>query len=202
MTATLNTEKPCVTPAITAVDSLTAIADELTACGFSAHDPAGDGSAHMKLTNARGALCELTITSVGAVTWDYRSYDGNRIDSRHLAALFLDLLDPNRDDDGSTTAPHRAAVTLKGAVGMMAARHGMRVKLDLLDEDAEFYESFAEMQITNPAQVDRGTVCVSDDGALHWHCLLQPSPASGLTVTSIAATLAIALINAGHTPRT
>lgn len=63
-----------------AANALTRIADELTGSGFAAHSPVWDGSAYMKITNARGALCDVTITTYGTVTWDYRSCDGSHVD--------------------------------------------------------------------------------------------------------------------------
>ena len=93
-------------------------------------------------------------------------------------------------------------MTLKGAVGITAIQYGLCVTLNVLDEDTELFETYAEIQITNPAQPGRGVVRVTDDGALYWHCRLPQPEGTGLTVTDIAATLAQTLVNTGHTPRT
>jgi hypothetical protein len=74
----------------------------------------------------------------------------------------------------------------------------MRVSLNLLDQDNDSYEAYAEIQVTNPAAA-RGTVRVTDDGDLSWQCRAH-GPADGVPPAEIAAILARALARAQHSP--
>lgn len=74
MSATLS-----ITSNEAAAAALLAIADELTATGYETQSPTWDGSAFLKITNAKGALCDLTITTSGTLTWDYRTHHGSHI---------------------------------------------------------------------------------------------------------------------------
>jgi len=183
----------------TAASALLTIADELTATGLAAHSPIWDGSAYLKITNARGALCDLTITTSGTVTWDYRSRHGSHTDPDQITGIVLDLLSPGSDRHPAAAPARHADMTLKGAVGRALAGQGMRVSLNLLDQDNDFYEAYAEIQVTNPADPARGTARVSDDGELSWQCRTHDL-VGGITPTEIAATLARALASAHHTP--
>jgi hypothetical protein len=68
----------------------------------------------------------------------------------------------------------------------------MHVTLDTLDRDETFYEIYAEVAITNPAQPHRGTARVTDDGAIWWHCRIRDHhhATDGLEVTDITDTIA------------
>ena len=63
------------------------IADELTAAGYSVHDPGC-----LKIINARGALADLTITESGLLTWEYRSREGSHIDPDQLTGIVTAIL--------------------------------------------------------------------------------------------------------------
>jgi len=181
-----------------AAASLLAIADELTATGYGTHSPIWDGSAYLKITNARGALCDLTITTSGSLTWDYRSRDGSHVEPDQITGIVLDILSPGTSRPGAAPTLY-PATSLKGAVGQALAAHGLRVTLKLLDQDHDLYETYAEIQVTNPADPARGTVRVTDDGDLTWHCTTHDQ-VGGITLAEIAATLTRALTQAKHTP--
>jgi hypothetical protein len=182
-----------------AASVLLAIADELTAVDFEARSPVWEGSAYMKISNARGALCELTIADGGTVTWDYRSRDGRHIHPDQITGIVLDLLNPGHDQHPVAIPAHQPDVTLKGAVGRALAGHGLQVTLKLLDRDDDFYEAYAEIEVTNPADPARGTARVTDDGDLSWQCTAC-GPDGGITPAEIAATLTRALAGAQHIP--
>ena len=171
----------------TAAESSAAIADEFTASGFSAHDPAGNGSACLKLANARGALVDMSIASIGTRILEYRSCDGKHVDARRVAGIVLDILSPVSEHRDFIAAMNPAVMTLKGAVGVIAARHGLQVSLSVLGDDIEFFETYAEINVINLARPDRGTVRVNDDGALYWHYCLQSPETDGDGVMLAAA---------------
>src|SRR5258708_33551742 len=58
-------------------DALITIAGLFTNVNFDLTIPAWDGSAYLKISNARGALTDLTIGSDGIITWEYRSTSGS-----------------------------------------------------------------------------------------------------------------------------
>jgi len=183
----------------TAASSLLAIADELTATGYGTHSPIWDGSAYFKIYNARGALCDLTITADGTLTWDYRSLHGSHIHPDQITGIVLDLLSPGTSPPaGAATARHPGA-TLKSAAGRALAARGLHVTLNLIDQDHDYYETFAEIHITNPADPSRETARVTDDGDLAWQCHIH-GQAGGITPAEIAATINRALTRAQHTP--
>jgi hypothetical protein len=192
---------PSSEPAIasTAAAELLAIADAMAASGFAAHSPVWDGSAYLAITNARDALCDLTITASGTVTWDYRSRHGSHANPGHITGIVLDLLAPGSNHHLAPAPAPRPGSTLKSTTGRALASHGMRVILHLLDQDSDYYETYAEIQVTNPATPARGTVHLTDDGDLHWHCRTR-HPAGGITPAEIAATITRALTRAQHAP--
>jgi len=194
MTAAPDIAATPAAPASTPAAALLAIADELTTAGFSARSPAWNGSAYLAITNARGALCDLTITTSGTVTWDYRTHHGSHVEPGQITGIVLNLLAPGTSHAEAAPAT-RPAASLKGTIGQALAARGLRVTLNLLDQDPDRYETYAEIQITNPADPDRGTVRVTDDGDLHWQCTTR-----GITPANIAATLTRALNEAQHTP--
>jgi hypothetical protein len=176
-----------------------AIADELTAAGYGTQSPIWDGSAYLKIHNARGALCDLTIKTDGTVIWDYRTRDGQHIDPRQLARIALDLLSPRSRQHPAAVPARQPGTTLTSAVAQTLTRHGIRVTPGLTDHDHHTGETYTEIQATSPASPARGTICVTDDGALIWQCRTHPHP-GGLTPDDIAATPTRALIGAQHTP--
>ncbi len=183
----------------TAASSLLAIADDLTTSGFAAQSPIWDGSAYLKITNARGALCDLTITADGTLTWEYRSHQGSHINAGQITRIVLDLLSPGTTPRAGAGPAHRPGATLVSAAGRALAACGLRVTLKLIDQDHDYYETYAEIHITNPVDPARGTARITDDGDLTWQCHAR-GPAGGITPAEIADTINRALTRAQHTP--
>ena len=171
-----------------------AIADTLTDSGFDVRSPAWEDSISLKVTNARSALCELTLNSDGRVTWDYCTYDGGRTSAEHMISIVLDLLSPAWDEATTFRMSALPDVTLKGLVGRALVERGMHVTLSPQARDEQFFEAYAEIASTNPAEPGRGIVRVADHGAICWACRLQQVGSSGgLSIDEIARTIAQAL---------
>jgi hypothetical protein len=169
-----------------------AIADALTTRDFDVRDPAQSGDAFLQITNVRGARCELIVYDSGRLDWEYRHHHGGQSDPSVLAAMALHLLG---GDQATGTCPPAACdpqLTLKGQVGQTLTDHGMHVRLKVLDKDELLCEVYAEIAVANPALPDRGTVRVSDDGLISWHCqILNPGhPEDGLEIDDATTTLA------------
>jgi len=159
--------------------AMCAIADGLTAQGLDIRSPAGERSRFLKITNARGVFCELSIGDQGSVTWECRPFSGSATRPAAIAGLVLAALgsEPCADYHSASSVVF-PGLTLKGAAGRALREHGMQVFLHVLDCDDARCEVYAEIEVTNPARRDRGTVHVDDDGLVLWESHLS-HPASG-----------------------
>jgi hypothetical protein len=133
----------------------------------------------LKITNARGMFCELSIGDEGSVTWECRPFSGGATRPVAIAGMALAALgsEPRADVPGASPALF-PGLTLKGAAGWALREHGMQVVLRVLDCDDARCEVYAEIEVTNPVRRDRGTVHVDDDGLVLWESHLS-HPASG-----------------------
>jgi hypothetical protein len=178
-----------------AANAADAVADGLSAHGFDVRNPAAGNDCYLKVTNVRATLADLIISATGIMEWEYRCYEPSPHDPATMTAIVLTILNPGH----GTARPPRLArhphMTLKGIIGRAAADHGMHVTLAVLDQDDTSFDVYTEITVTNPAQPDRGTVSVADDGGIWWRCRLrdQPHSAAGLDITDITSTIARAL---------
>lgn len=179
----------------TTLSTAEAIADTLTDSGFDVRSPAWENAVNLKVTNARSALCELTVNSDGRVSWDYNTFDGARTSAEHVISIVLDLLSPALDEGASLRLPTFPDLTLKGMVGRALMDSGMNVSLSMPTRDEQFFDTYSEIAITNPAEPSRGTVYVADHGAISWECQVREAPGGPgeLTVNDVATTIARAL---------
>lgn len=131
----------------------------------------------------------------GRVTWDYRTFDGGRTSAEHMIGIVLDLLSPAWDDTIAVRRPALPDLTLKGLVGRALAERGMNVALSLRGADEQFFETYAEITITNPAEPGRGAVRVADHGAICWECQIHKAGENSLGRSNeeVARTIAQAL---------
>jgi hypothetical protein len=61
------------------------------------------------------------------------------------------------------------ALPLKGRVGRSLQDQGLTVALKV-SEDLESFEATTDIEVTSRARRSRGTVRLSDDGAVDWRC--------------------------------
>lgn len=187
----------------TAVDTnaaLTQVADLLLVAEFGLTVPAWDGASFLQIANARGALCELTVHDDGGIAWDYRSVHGCHVDLAQLVGITLDLLDPDGTQPRPAPAPHRAANSIHTAAARALTSRGMTATSRTLVDDPVNLTTFGQTIIANPAQPDRGTVCITNDGQLLWNVSTPDHPAGGLPLPAIGTAITRALIAAQHTP--
>lgn len=174
------------TPVQPADHALRALADQLTAAGWDTRSPAWEDRGYLKITNTPGAISELTISTSGNVTWEYRPARPGHLKPVRIAAIITGLLDP-----GTRPAPpiepctHRALI----ATGCALARHGLAVTLDVLDIGQAFCDVYTELCVTNRARPERGTASLSPDATIWWDTRTQP----GHTLDTITATIIRAL---------
>ena len=140
---------PADPPVQPADHALQALADQLTAAGFDTRSPAWEDRGYLKITNAPGAISEVTIATSGYVTWEYRPIRPGHPEPTRLAAVIAGLLDPGIHLITSAEPRiHRALIT---SAGSALARHGLTVTLDVLDISQAFYDIYSELRITNLA---------------------------------------------------
>jgi hypothetical protein len=169
---------------------LLALADQLTAAGWDTRSPAWENRGYLKITNTPGATSEITISTSGHVTWEYRPARPGRLEPVRIATIITSLLDP-----GTRPAPpveprsHRTLIT---TTGRALARHGLEVTLDVLDISQAFCDIYSELRITNPARPERGTASLASDASIWWDTRAQP----GHTLGAITATIIGALASA------
>jgi hypothetical protein len=167
-------------------DLLLTLADQLAAAGYATRSPAWEDRGYLKITNTPGATSELTISTSGHVTWEYRPARPGHLEPVRIAAIITSLLDP-----GTRPAPPtepRAHRTLITTTGRALAKHGLHVTLDILDISQAFCDIYSELRINNPARPERGAASLASDGTIWWDTQAQPGHSlDTITVTIIRA---------------
>jgi hypothetical protein len=112
-----------------------------------------------------GRSC-LTLASSGQARWMFEPAAGAVTSPAAMASIIACLL----------RVPHRPiplaayrAFPLKGQVGRALQDQGLTVTLRVT-EDWESFEATTDIDITSPARPWLGTVTLSDDATLDWHC--------------------------------
>jgi hypothetical protein len=169
-----------------------AIAHALTGHGHDVRVPGQAGSSFLQIANVRGARCELTVYDSGAFDWEYLRHDPGRPAPAALAAMALRILRGDATPVASVPVPGDLRLSFKGQAGRALAGQGMCVRLDVLDEDEQYFEVYAEISVTSPAHPGRGTVRITDDGLLCWQGQLRTPehPDAELDLDQLTQTLA------------
>ena len=174
-------------PAQPADRAIIALADKLADAGLDTLSPAWDDRGYLKIINTPGALAELTITTCGHFTWEYRPTSPGPDMPARITAVFLALLDPSARPEPATQPSVGHA--LFSQVGRALARCGLNVTLDILDVSEASYDIYSELAVTNPAHPERGTGSLGPDGTIWWECRTQLA----LTLRDIATAITRAL---------
>ncbi len=126
----------------------------------------------------RRDICELTIAGAatgksfvaldtgGQARWYYEPAAGPATSPATLAAIITHLL--GGPPPPPVPVAYRA-LPVKGQVGRLLQDRGLTVVLRV-SEDWESFEATTDIDITSPARPWLGTVRLSDDAALDWHC--------------------------------
>jgi hypothetical protein len=178
-------------------EDLRIVADGLTSQGFDVRSPAWEDTQFLRVTNVRGMLCEVTISSTGRVFWECRRLcdGGGQHDAAQVVKMVTGILGSGVASSAEQPMKHPPGLTLKGRVGRALAERGMDVRLAVLFQDELSYEVYAEIEVTNPAQRERGRVLVADDGSIRWECHLRhlATRTGGVSPSEIAESVAMAL---------
>jgi hypothetical protein len=176
--------------------AIEAVGDGLNAQGLDVRTFASDNCRHLKVDNVRSTVADLFIYPKGTVNWDYHSFDGTTHDPSRVTTITLAILaDPGTPD--SATVVRYPQMSFLGSVGRATIERGLSATFSSRDPDNARFKIHDEVAITNPARPRRGTVQVTNDGALWWTCQLRSQPHSqdGLDLVEITNSIARALIN-------
>jgi hypothetical protein len=174
---------------------MTAVADRLTDHDLDILGPAWEKTHGFKVTNVRGALCEVTVSETCSVSWEYRPFRGARADPAPVMAMVLELLGARSTEHRGTPPGRYLGLSLKGAVGVALRERGLHARLGQVRRDEPACEVHADVEVANPARPDRGTAWVTDEAAVLWECRFS-DPArglQGLAPADIATAIAQAL---------
>lgn len=180
-------------PASPADQALTTIITMLAAGGYSFSIPSWDGDAYLRIDNALQALTDLTITSLGHVTWEYRSSRYPHTSERRLAAVAIELLDPDHARPTPAVPPDHLKLTPLGAARHALACYGLTATITQTGTDTG-----PIVTATNPAQPCRGTITITSDGELTWNTRAPHHPDGGIPLPDIATAITRALTRAEH----
>ncbi len=181
-------------PASPADQSLAKIIDLLLPSGYGFTIPAWDGEAYLKINNALRAITDLTITSHGNLTWEYRSTQCPHLHPSRLVGMAVELLDPDHTRREPTVGMNDG-FPLVEIIRYALFRYGFTATITESGDDTG-----PVLTATNPRQPYRGTLDISDDGELSWYARAPHHPDGGIPIPSIAATINRALTRAQHPP--
>src|SRR6266487_375720 len=176
---------------INAIAALT-LADALTARGLDIWNPAWVGTDYLKITNAPGALSELTVTDAGLVTWEFRPFHGTPVDTGEIARRGLTLLGASPAGLGSDATPRPPRVALKDEIAHSLRACGLEVSMHTLDADVN--GPYCEVKATNPGMPGRGRIELAEDGMTHAECRIRAHDGcAGVSLAEVASTICAAL---------
>src|SRR6185437_4363507 len=172
--------------------ALTKIIDLLLKDGYGFTVPAWDGDAYLKINNALHALTDLTISSHGDFTWEYRSIRCPHLHPSRLVGIAIELLDPDHSRREPTLGTNDG-YPLVEIIRYALFRYGFTATISETGADTG-----PALTVTNPARPYRGTLDISDDGELQWHARAPHHPDGGIPLPDIANTINRALTRARH----
>jgi hypothetical protein len=172
------------------------IADGLTGADFGVRDLTEECAHVIQVTDARSAFCQVTISHLGLVTWEYLPFTGTASDPALITAMIAGILDgqPAPAEPGRWAGP-----TLTGTAGRMLHGTGLDVTLRGPAVNEEFFEASADLAVACSGRPERGRVLLTSFGMVIWECPLVGSPAAvtdededglvGLAAEDITATI-------------
>jgi hypothetical protein len=181
-------------PGSPADQALTAIVSALADHGYNFSIPSWDGDAYLRISNAQQAITDLTITSAGDITWQYRSSRYPHTSERQLTAVAIELLDPDNTRPLPALPPEGLQLTQLGAIRHALTGYGLTAAVTAGNDD----NIGPFLAAANPVQPCRGTITISSDGELTWTTRTPHHPGGGIPIPDIAATITRALTQAQH----
>jgi hypothetical protein len=166
--------------------AIEAVGDELNVQGFDVGTYTSLECGYLKITSIWATVADLTIFRNGTVDFDYHCFDGNPHDPGEMMAIILAIL---HDHDRGGEAARYPHMSFLFSIARAALEQSLSVELDSIDPANAFWRITDEVSVTNSDRPERGTIRVTDDGALWWRCQLrgQPPDKVGLGLTEITS---------------
>ncbi len=142
-----------------------ALARRLAAAGMGVEVSTRLDTWEFTILGVTSGKCLVTLDTRGQARWYYEPA-GLSASPAALTAITCYLLGVPHDP--ARLARYRA-LPLKGQVGRSLQDQGLSVTLRI-SEDPESFEATTDIDITSPTRPQLGTITVSDDAALDWHC--------------------------------
>jgi hypothetical protein len=169
-----------------------AASDELNVQGFDVSTFTSLDCGYLKITSVWATVADLTIFRNGTIDFDYHRFDGNPHDPGEMTAITLAIL---HDDDRGGEAARYPHLSFLFSIARAALEQGLTVELDSVDPANAYWRITDEVAVTNPGRPERGTIRITDDGALWWRCQLpdRPGNAIGLDLAEITSSVVRAI---------
>jgi hypothetical protein len=169
-----------------------AAGDEFNVQGFDVSTFTSLACGYLKINSVWATVADLTTFRNGIVDFDHHCFDGSPHDPGELTAITLAIL---HDDDRGGEAARYPHMDFLFSIGRAAIEQGLRAAFRTLDPVYAYWRISDEVEIFHPDRPERGTVRVTEDGALWWRCQLrdQPRGATGLDLTEITSSIVRAI---------
>jgi hypothetical protein len=159
-----------------------ALARQLAAAGLGVEVSRHRDTCQFTIVGVTGGKSLIALDAGGHARWYYEPAAGPPSSPATLIEIIAYLLGaPQR---AASLRPYQA-LPLKGQVGRSLQDRGLAVALRV-SEDLESFEATTDIDITSPTRPWLGTITLSDDAALDWHCNLHAAfrgnPASLINV--------------------
>jgi hypothetical protein len=138
----------------------------LAAAGLGVEISRRRDTCELTIVGAASGKSFVTLDAGGQARWYYEPATGTGTNPAVLTSIITYLL--GVPPGPASLAPYRA-LPLKGQVGRSLQDQGLAVILRI-SEDLDSFEATTDIDITSPARPWLGTIRLSDDAALDWHC--------------------------------
>jgi hypothetical protein len=145
------------------------LARQLAAAGLGVEVSRRRDTCELTIVGVTGGKSFVALSSSGRARWYYEPADGPGTSPAVLTSIIAYLLGT---PPGTASLAAYRALPLKGQVGRTLQDQGLTVTLRI-SEDLESFEATTAIDVTSAARPWLGTITMSDDAALDWHCDLQ-----------------------------
>jgi hypothetical protein len=145
------------------------LARRLAAAGLGVEVSRSRDTCQLTILGAATGKSFVALEDDGLTRWYYEPAAGPGTSPATLTAIIAYLL--GEPPIAVSPSAYRA-LPLKGQVGRALQDRGLTVALRV-SEDWDSFEATTDIDITSPTRLWLGTIRLSDDAALDWHCDLQ-----------------------------
>jgi hypothetical protein len=145
------------------------MARQLASAGLAVEISHRQGPCELVILGQMNGKSFVALKTGGQARWYYEPPAGPSSSPATLTKIITYLLGA---PDGTTSPAAYLALPPKGQVGRTLQDRGLAVTLRV-SEDLESFEATTDIEVTNPARLQLGTITVSDDAALDWHLNLR-----------------------------